>query len=549
MRDNAMTTVGVPPVVLFLGAGLLVVLALNTSFEAMYVLWQLSAHQHGLIVLPVALWLVWRASASLSATHYAPSLTAVVALMLLLLIWLLGYLSRFQALEHLAALAAIPITFSAVAGWSVAWRLRFPLAFVLLALPISDVLVPTMVRLTADIAEFLLALVGVPFYRVGQHISLPGGNFVVADVCSGIRYFTAGMLTLLVFAHLSFRTVGKSLGLLVFGAAVLVFANGFRAFATMLIASATEMRVLGGADHIYFGWVLFGVVIFSLLWAASQFADDERIATTNATVERAAGTAGTWRLGLILAAGMLIATLNPLQSAGLQALKLTLAAALAASVFVVFRGSRSMPRLQPVAQRGMSSRSSAVVLLTVVLIATAAWGARAISGSESEVTSQPLIATPTDCTATAGWQPAWQPDVVGARVEDAVRVSCRDGTVDVFVAAFARALQGAELVSSAHRFWPRGAETAHTSPVADALPVVNEARFSDEDGAWLAWQWYDVDGQANASGWRTKRDQVAALLQGRPAGGRLIVLASSIDATGVDATRARLRRVQHEVSQ
>jgi len=102
---------------------------------------------------------------------------------------------------------------------------------------------------------------------------LPGGSFEVADVCSGLQYLLAGTLVSISFAYVTYSGNGKRLFLVGIAAIVLVIANGVRAFIVMSVASATDMKILGGQDHVIFGMFLFAVVIIAMIWIGEGYAD------------------------------------------------------------------------------------------------------------------------------------------------------------------------------------------------------------------------------------------------------------------------------------
>ncbi|MEO1037412.1 MAG: exosortase A [Pseudomonadota bacterium] len=531
------------PAVVFSLAAVLVIAGLSASYVGMYELWQRSAHQHGLVVFPVVLWLIWRDKDRLDYAPGQPGFSAIALLLVNLAVWLLARLAGIQAIEHLAALVAVPLVVTALAGWQLAWKLRFPLAFLLLALPISDALVPVMMRWTADISEALLALFGIPFLRIGQNISLPGGEFVVAEVCSGVRYFTAGMLTLLLFAYLSFASITKRLVLLAIGAGLLVLANGVRAFIVMAVASATEMRLLGGADHIYFGWVMFGIVIISLMWVAGGLADapddvsrDERVDDTD---EQGAAPS-RWPLILMLAAAMLVATLNPLQSAELRGLKFALAAALVGTVVLVVWRRQRAPESGATDRRSTIRPRFVVALAAVAAVVVAfPWFEARIAAAEPGTAALPFLDLPDNCAAQTGWDPAWQPVMRGVAAERNTRVQCADGAVSVYTATYDSALRGAELVSGGNRPVPRSAGSGRIFGRGNQ-PTVREVSLTQNQTNQLVWFWYEVGDNRLVSPWRTKWRQVQALLRGQPAGGRIIVVVTDSNANDLDPARQRL---------
>ena len=106
-----------------------------------------------------------------------------------------------------------------------------------------------------------------------QLLVLPGGSFEVADVCSGFGYLNSGLALGALIGYLSFRSPVRFVSYLAFVAVVFVLTNATRAFIVMAVASATEMRVLGGQDHVLFGWFLFLIVMLFLYWLAERYSD------------------------------------------------------------------------------------------------------------------------------------------------------------------------------------------------------------------------------------------------------------------------------------
>ncbi len=539
---------GLNPLLVFVVALALVAIALSGSYLDMLALWDRTAHQHGIVVFPVVIWLIWRQAAALEHAAVRPALTAVVLLAANMVIWLLANLAGVQAVEHLAALLAVPLVFVALGGWRLAWRFKFALAFVLIALPISDLAVPMLMRLTADIAETLLALSGIPFFRRGQYLSLPGGEFVVAEVCSGVRYFTAGLITLLVFAHLSFASAWRQWALVTIGAVVLVFSNGLRAFIVMAVASATEMRWLSGADHIYFGWFLFGVVILAIMWIAGRYADLPVEAKQGGDPGESLGTGPGASGSVILALGaaMLVATLNPLQSGELQLAKLAFAAILVAAVIVYWWRKRAeVDTASKASATSMNGPRLALSLgLATLVLASARWAAGYAVAQETVESRDLLPELPATCSWRENWPLNWQPVLVNATDELIGTLDCaatENADVFVFAGRFTSALNGGELVSGGHRYWPKNASTRAVTQASGVAELAN-VNALQVDANTLVWQWYVVDSDTAASPWRAKHLQVQALLSGRPAGGTVLVMATRISAGDVDFAKRRLQR-------
>jgi len=311
------------PLVLLVGFAACLTFIYWDSMAVMVSLWQRSSHQHGWLVIPISAYLVWRLWPGLQNVGMRGEPWGVVAVAILVTIWLLSRLAGVQVIEHASVLALMPATIFAVAGRRFAYKLLFPLSFLMCAVPIGDSLVPYLMSITADVSAAMLRLSGVPMLRDGPQITLPGGSFVVAKVCSGVRYLMSGMIIAILYSYLNFRSNVKRLTFLLFAGVLLVFANGLRAFLIMTIASASDMRYLVGADHIFFGWALFGIVMISIMSVAARYADHPNETgselSSNNLID---GDTGGLPFLVVLVLAMIAAILNPLQSEALSVGKL-----------------------------------------------------------------------------------------------------------------------------------------------------------------------------------------------------------------------------------
>ena len=94
------------------------------------------------------------------------------------------------------------------------------------AVPTGEFLVYYLQEITTAISTFLLNLAGIPAFRDGLFITLPGGNFEVAKACSGFRYLNAGVAMAMLIAYLVLRTAWIRVGYIVLVGALFVFVNG-----------------------------------------------------------------------------------------------------------------------------------------------------------------------------------------------------------------------------------------------------------------------------------------------------------------------------------
>lgn len=260
---------------------------------------------HGFLVLPVALWLLVRGRHRVAAAPARVTWAAVPLLVLLVGLWVLAQALGVGVVAQFAVLLMVPAGVLVLLGPAVARAAAFPLGFALLAVPFGEFLMPALMDITAAGSVLLLQFTGVPVYRDGWLLSIPEGNFQVAEACSGVRYLIAAVATSVLFGHLFFATARKRLIFIGFTVVLTVLANVLRAYIIILLARLTDMRLAVGVDHFIYGWVLFSLLLAVLFWAGLRHAD--------APVAMATGPAPRWRLpatgGLVAAAAATVTVL------------------------------------------------------------------------------------------------------------------------------------------------------------------------------------------------------------------------------------------------
>ena len=104
----------------------------------------------------------------------------------------------------------------------------------------------------------------------------------MVEACSGLNYLNAGIALGVLIAHLMFRVLWKQLSYVLAVVCVFIAVNGIRAFVVMFVGSTSEMRLLVGRDHLFFGWVLFLLAMALMYWVAERYSD-VRVGQSSAT--------------------------------------------------------------------------------------------------------------------------------------------------------------------------------------------------------------------------------------------------------------------------
>jgi len=129
---------------------------------------------------------------------------------------------------------------------------------------------------TATFTVAMIKLTGIPVYREGLVFYLPSGSWSVVDACSGVRYLIASVTLGCLFAYLNYQSLLKRFLFIVAAIIVPILANGLRAYIIVMIGHLSDMTMATGVDHLIYGWVFFGFVMFILFSVGSIWRDHEK---------------------------------------------------------------------------------------------------------------------------------------------------------------------------------------------------------------------------------------------------------------------------------
>ena len=419
----------------------------STYSDIVTIWWRSETYAHGFLILPIVGYLIWEKRAELVHVSPQPAPRAVLLMVFPALLWLLGYAAQAAVVEQLAAVTMLPVVVWVIFGSDVVRRIMFPLAYLLFAVPVGDFLVSPLQDITAVFSVWALQLTGIPVYWEGLFFHIPSGSFEVAEACSGIRYLIASLALGTLYAYLTYTSLKRRLIFIVMAAIVPIIANGIRAYSIVMIAHLSDYSLAVGVDHIIYGWVFFGVVIFLLFWVGSFFREKSISVhskeTTSANVVAVNGKTPT-------------------------ILTFVIWAVLAVSVAISAPGFAAW----------MDARSTEALVTDVTLpLGHNQWNG-------------PLKTTT-----------QWSPSFVGAQEHRAEYR--KDGkSVQVYLAYYPSQNKNAELVNwnnvvfddEQSRRLGGGVAQAHLSAGRNWPVLVT--RLESEDRTRLVWHWYEVDGSA-----------------------------------------------------
>lgn len=465
--------------------GLLLLLFRETALT-MPATWERSeTFAHGWLILPISLWLAWRDRDRLNLLVPRTNLQSLLPALAAGGLWLAGEVTGTLIVQQYALIALLVSAVWGLLGSRITWELSFPLAFLFLAVPVGEGLIPPLMDFTAHFAVWWIRLTGIPVFQEGLFITLPSGDWSVVEGCSGLRYLIATITLGCLYAYLSYRSPWRRLLFIMASLLVPVIANGFRAYLIMMIGHLSSMKLAGGVDHLLYGWVFFGMVIFLMFSVGA--------------IWRESGTA-------------------PLP--------------IADPVPDLTHGFGGAP-----AMAGLQLAAAGIFFL---------WSHFSLPDSGLPPLSLPEQLGAWRQTATP--LTAWRPEVHGADLQQMANYQNAAGVqLQVEVSCFAYSRQDHELLNSQNRLvrqkhpdWQMLVQPARSTGMA--VPArVHEAEIrgrKDDTRLWV-WDWRWLSGTHFLNPHYGKLREAAARLVGQPTRGCWLVLAAPLKA-GPEAARLQL---------
>jgi exosortase len=236
-------------------------------------------YSHGFLIIPIALFFVWEHRKRLLSTPTEPNnlgLIIVLASLGVLIVGILGFEFFLTRVSILGVLAGIVLF---LFGWAHLQILFFPIAFLLLMIPIPAIVFNQIAfplqLLASRFGEMILMAAQVPVLREGNVICLANTTLEVAEACSGIRSLVSLLTLGIVYGYLVDSRIWMRTALALTTIPIAILVNALRVAGTGLAASYYGPEVAEGFFHSFSGWLMFLVAFAALFithrlihWAA-----------------------------------------------------------------------------------------------------------------------------------------------------------------------------------------------------------------------------------------------------------------------------------------
>lgn len=243
---------------------------------------------HCLLVPPLSAYMVWRRRQQLTGMWPKPNLLGLVFIGAAGFVWLLGNIGEIRVIEEFAWVASLIALIWALLGTEFVRAFVFPLGFLFFSVPFGLSLISPLQDITAWIAVHSLNFTGIPAVLEHRLLSVPSSTWTVAEACSGIRYLFSSVMVGVIFANFVYRSGKRRLIFVLCSILVPILANGFRAYAIVLLAYLSDNKIAMSVDHIVYGWLFFAVVQLAMFTVGLRWMEPAASANASAR-EKTAG--------------------------------------------------------------------------------------------------------------------------------------------------------------------------------------------------------------------------------------------------------------------
>ena len=226
-------------------------------------------YSHGFLVVPIACYLLWERRNRLTTAARQPNGWGFLVIIASLAMLATGVLGAERFLTRVSMLGTIAGTVWFLYGCQHLKILSFPLAFLLLMIPIpviifNHVALPLQL-LASQFGETTISAFDIPVLREGNTLVMANTTLEIAEACSGIRSLISLLTLGIVVAYFSDPRMNVRTTLALTTVPLAIIANGLRVAGTGIASHYYGPEAAEGFLHTFSGLFVFGVAVGMLL--------------------------------------------------------------------------------------------------------------------------------------------------------------------------------------------------------------------------------------------------------------------------------------------
>lgn len=226
-------------------------------------------YSHGFLIVPVALYFAWERREKVLAATRQPSALGLIVVLGSIATMIAGILGAELFLTRISIIGLVAGTVLFVLGWQHLKVLGFPIAFLILMIPIPAIIFNQIAfplqLLASQFGETTLNICSIPVLREGNVIVLANTTLEVAEACSGIRSLVSLLTLGIVYGYFTDPRMWMRTTIAVLTVPIAIITNGARVAGTGIAAHYYGPEAAEGFFHEFSGWLVF-IAAFAILF-------------------------------------------------------------------------------------------------------------------------------------------------------------------------------------------------------------------------------------------------------------------------------------------
>lgn len=226
-------------------------------------------YSHGFFIVPLAAYFAWERRHRLAQMPVRPSILGLFIVAGSLMMLVAGILGAELFLSRVSLLGVIAGATLYLFGWPRLRVLIFPLAFMLLMIPLPALIFNKIAfplqLLASHVGEYGVRAADIPILREGNVLILANATLEVAEACSGIRSLISLITLGIVFGYFADARAWVRTVIALSAIPVAILANGLRVASAGWAAHYMGQAGVEGLFHEFSGWVVFVVAFLMML--------------------------------------------------------------------------------------------------------------------------------------------------------------------------------------------------------------------------------------------------------------------------------------------
>lgn len=230
-------------------------------------------YSHGFLVPIISGYIIWKIKKELIDTDKKESQTGLTIFAIGMILQIVAVLYVIRFLSGISLIISIFGILLYMYGWKFVDKIKFPIIFLLLAIPLPfvDVVAPPVQTISAVASAGLANGLGMPVERDGLILNTPNGSFEVALECSGLRSIISLLTLSIIFAFILEGNMIMRSVIVLSSIPLAMMGNILRIASVLAIDNIYGRDVALNYFHDLSSILLFGVALIGLFLVGRSF--------------------------------------------------------------------------------------------------------------------------------------------------------------------------------------------------------------------------------------------------------------------------------------